>query len=211
MKKVDFNKLKSHFYYCWYIYIIAAVSILFLTNYIIDLKVSLKSNEKITIFIGSYAVDSDNLCTDIKNNLDNKQIEINILDYNIDDKYYSMTFNSVASVATDLIIAPLNYITESFIRKNFACIDDFYDNSFFGDNFNYLSFEKQKYGIEIYNSNTNTCYLNKYISYVKEQKEDSYYLFINKETCNMMSLLNKDYKLTSNYAYDTLKYLLRGN
>ena len=166
---------------------------------IISYIIKPKSNEKVTIFVGSSKVNNDLLEDKIYSLNDDNLKEVNILDYSPDDYYFGVSLTSAGVVNTDLIIVPLDKTNESFAAQYCKRIDEMefkinYD-------FEFVSYSSINYGIKVYSKDLNISLFEKYITYNEEEKDYlEYGLFFNKDSVNLKGLFKQTNSKYSNNA-----------
>ena len=193
------ERTKTHFIYKWYLYVFLLIVFIVLDILIISYIIKPKSNEKVTIFVGSSKVNNDLLEDKIYSLNDNNLKEVNILDYSPDDYYFGVSLTSAGVVNTDLIIVPLDKINESFAAQYCKRIDEMefkinYD-------FEFISYSSINYGIKVYSKDLNISFFEKYITYNEEEKDYlEYGLFFNKDSVNLKDLFKETNSKYSNNA-----------
>ena len=193
------ERSKTHFIYKWYLYVFLLIVFIVLDILIISYIIKPKSNEKVTIFVGSSKVNNDLLEDKIYSLNDNNLKEVNILDYSPDDYYFGVSLTSAGVVNTDLIIVPLDKINESFAAQYCKRIDEMefkinYD-------FEFISYSSINYGIKVYSKDLNISLFEKYITYNEEEKDYlEYGLFFNKDSVNLKDLFKETNSKYSNNA-----------
>ena len=193
------ERSKTHFIYKWYLYVFLLIVFIVLDILIISYIIKPKSNEKVTIFVGSSKVNNDLLEDKIYSLNDNNLKEVNILDYSPDDYYFGVSLTSAGVVNTDLIIVPLDKINESFVAQYCKRIDEMeikinYD-------FEFISYSSINYGIKVYSKDLNISLFEKYITYNEEENEYlEYGLFFNKDSVNLKDLFKETNSKYSNNA-----------
>ena len=193
------ERTKTHFIYKWYLYVFLLIVFIVLDILIISYIIKPKSNEKVTIFVGSSKVNNDLLEDKIYSLNDNNLKEVNILDYSPDDYYFGVSLTSAGVVNTDLIIVPLDKINESFAAQYCKRIDEMefkinYD-------FEFVSYSSINYGIKVYSKDLNISLFEKYITYNAEEKDYlEYGLFFNKDSVNLKDLFKETNSKYSNNA-----------
>ena len=193
------ERTKTHFIYKWYLYVFLLIVFIVLDILIISYIIRPKSNEKVTIFVGSSKVNNDLLEDKIYSLNDNNLKEVNILDYSPDDYYFGVSLTSAGVVNTDLIIVPLDKINESFAAQYCKRIDEMefkinYD-------FEFVSYSSINYGIKVYSKDLNISLFEKYITYNEEENEYlEYGLFFNKDSVNLKDLFKETNSKYSNNA-----------
>ena len=193
------ERTKTHFIYKWYLYVFLLIVFIVLDILIISYIIKPKSNEKVTIFVGSSKVNNDLLEDKIYSLNDNNLKEVNILDYSPDDYYFGVSLTSAGVVNTDLIIVPLDKINESFAAQYCKRIDEMefkinYD-------FELISYSSINYGIKVYSKDLNISFFEKYITYNEEEKDYlEYGLFFNKDSVNLKDLFKQTNSKYSNNA-----------
>ena len=193
------ERTKTHFIYKWYLYVFLLIVFIVLDILIISYTIKPKSNEKVTIFVGSSKVNNDLLEDKIYSLNDNNLKEVNILDYSPDDYYFGVSLTSAGVVNTDLIIVPLDKINESFVAQYCKRIDEMefkinYD-------FEFISYSSINYGIKVYSKDLNISFFEKYITYNEEEKDYlEYGLFFNKDSVNLKDLFKQTNSKYSNNA-----------
>ena len=193
------ERTKTHFIYKWYLYVFLLIVFIVLDILIISYIIKPKSNEKVTIFVGSSKVNNDLLEDKIYSLNDNNLKEVNILDYSPDDYYFGVSLTSAGVVNTDLIIVPLDKINESFAAQYCKRIDEMefkinYD-------FEFVSYSSINYGIKVYSKDLNISLFEKYITYNEEENEYlEYGLFFNKDSVNLKDLFKQTNSKYSNNA-----------
>ena len=193
------ERTKTHFIYKWYLYVFLLIVFIVLDILIISYIIKPKSNEKVTIFVGSSKVNNDLLEDKIYSLNDNNLKEVNILDYSPDDYYFGVSLTSAGVVNTDLIIVPLDKINESFAAQYCKRIDEMefkinYD-------FEFISYSSINYGIKVYSKDLNISFFEKYITYNEEENEYlEYGLFFNKDSVNLKDLFKETNSKYSNNA-----------
>lgn len=193
------ERTKTHFIYKWYLYVFLLIVFIVLDILIISYIIKPKSNEKVTIFVGSSKVNNDLLEDKIYSLNDNNLKEVNILDYSPDDYYFGVSLTSAGVVNTDLIIVPLDKINESFAAQYCKRIDEMefkinYD-------FEFISYSSINYGIKVYSKDLNISFFEKYITYNEEEKDYlEYGLFFNKDSVNLKDLFKQTNSKYSNNA-----------
>ena len=184
------ERTKTHFIYKWYLYVFLLIVFIVLDILIISYIIKPKSNEKVTIFVGSSKVNNDLLEDKIYSLNDNNLKEVNILDYSPDDYYFGVSLTSAGVVNTDLIIVPLDKINESFAAQYCKRIDEMefkinYD-------FEFISYSSINYGIKVYSKDLNISFFENYITYNEEEKDYlEYGLFFNKDSVNLKDLFKQ--------------------
>ncbi len=193
------ERSKTHFIYKWYLYVFLLIVFIVLDILIISYIIKPKSNEKVTIFVGSSKVNNDLLEDKIYSLNDNNLKEVNILDYSPDDYYFGVSLTSAGVVNTDLIIVPLDKINESFAAQYCKRIDEMefkinYD-------FEFISYSSINYGIKVYSKDLNISFFEKYITYNEEENDYlEYGLFFNKDSVNLKDLFKETNSKYSNNA-----------
>ena len=193
------ERSKTHFIYKWYLYVFLLIVFIVLDILIISYTIKPKSNEKVTIFVGSSKVNNDLLEDKIYSLNDNNLKEVNILDYSPDDYYFGVSLTSAGVVNTDLIIVPLDKINESFAAQYCKRIDEMefkinYD-------FEFISYSSINYGIKVYSKDLNISFFEKYITYNEEENDYlEYGLFFNKDSVNLKDLFKQTNSKYSNNA-----------
>ena len=193
------ERTKTHFIYKWYLYVFLLIVFIVLDILIISYIIRPKSNEKVTIFVGSSKVNNDLLEDKIYSLNDNNLKEVNILDYSPDDYYFGVSLTSAGVVNTDLIIVPLDKINESFAAQYCKRIDEMefkinYD-------FEFISYSSINYGIKVYSKDLNISFFEKYITYNEEENDYlEYGLFFNKDSVNLKDLFKETNSKYSNNA-----------
>ena len=193
------ERTKTHFIYKWYLYVFLLIVFIVLDILIISYIIKPKSNEKVTIFVGSSKVNNDLLEDKIYSLNDNNLKEVNILDYSPDDYYFGVSLTSAGVVNTDLIIVPLDKINESFAAQYCKRIDEMefkinYD-------FEFISYSSINYGIKVYSKDLNISFFEKYITYNEEENDYlEYGLFFNKDSVNLKDLFKETNSKYSNNA-----------
>lgn len=193
------ERSKTHFIYKWYLYVFLLIVFIVLDILIISYIIKPKSNEKVTIFVGSSKVNNDLLEDKIYSLNDNNLKEVNILDYSPDDYYFGVSLTSAGVVNTDLIIVPLDKINESFAAQYCKRIDEMefeinYD-------FEFVSYSSINYGIKVYSKDLNISLFEKYITYNEEENDYlEYGLFFNKDSVNLKDLFKETNSKYSNNA-----------
>lgn len=204
MAKLTQN-LKNHLFYNSHYYLIIALIVCLLIPYLINLKVAYKPNEELTIYIASYGTDEAMIKEMLLDNLDDSILNINVLSYDVADNYFETTLTSVAVTETDIVIIPEKYATETVIVPYFAKLNNLdlvaEERAYsFGDNW---------YGVEIYNKNKGEFKLSKMITFNSNESDfEKYYMFVNKDTVNLNSIIKTNQKYSSNYLYDAMSLIL---
>ena len=193
------ERTKTHFIYKWYLYVFLLIVFIVLDILIISYIIKPKSNEKVTIFVGSSKVNNDLLEDKIYSLNDNNLKEVNILDYSPDDYYFGVSLTSAGVVNTDLIIVPLDKINESFAAQYCKRIDEMeFDIKY---DFEFISYSSINYGIKVYSKDLNISLFEKYITYNEEENEYlEYGLFFNKDSVNLKDLFKETNSKYSNNA-----------
>lgn len=193
------ERSKTHFIYKWYLYVFLLIVFIVIDILIISYIIKPKSNEKVTIFVGSSKVNNDLLEDKIYSLNDNNLKEVNILDYSPDDYYFGVSLTSAGVVNTDLIIVPLDKINESFAAQYCKRIDEMeFDNNY---DFEFISYSSINYGIKVYSKDLNISLFEKYITYNEEENEYlEYGLFFNKDSVNLKDLFKETNSKYSNNA-----------
>ena len=193
------ERSKTHFIYKWYLYVFLLIVFIVLDILIISYIIKPKSNEKVTIFVGSSKVNNDLLEDKIYSLNDNNLKEVNILDYSPDDYYFGVSLTSAGVVNTDLIIVPLDKINESFAAQYCKRIDEMEIKINY--NFEFISYSSINYGIKVYSKDLNISLFEKYITYNEEEKDYlEYGLFFNKDSVNLKDLFKQTNSKYSNNA-----------
>ncbi|MDD6469387.1 MAG: hypothetical protein PUF99_05815 [Bacilli bacterium] len=193
------ERSKTHFIYKWYLYVFLLIVFIVLDILIISYIIKPKSNEKVTIFVGSSKVNTELLEDKIYSLNDNNLKEVNILDYSPDDYYFGVSLTSAGVVNTDLIIVPLDKINESFAAQYCKRIDEMeFDINY---DFEFISYSSINYGIKVYSKDLNISLFDKYITYNEEENEYlEYGLFFNKDSVNLKDLFKETNNKYSNNA-----------
>ena len=90
------DNLRNHLRYYAHFYVIITLLVCLLIPYLINIKVSPKKNEEITIYIASYYTDDEAIKKLILDNINDDIINVKVLSYDITDAYFGTTLNSVA-------------------------------------------------------------------------------------------------------------------
>ena len=193
------ERSKTHFIYKWYLYVFLLIVFIVLDILIISYIIKPKSNEKVTIFVGSSKVNTDLLEDKIYSLNDNNLKEVNILDYSPDDYYFGVSLTSAGVVNTDLIIVPLDKINESFAAQYCKRMDEMeFDVNY---DFEFVSYSSINYGIKVYSKDLNISLFEKYITYNEEENDYlEYGLFFNKDSVNLKDLFKETNSKYSNNA-----------
>ncbi len=176
---------KAHFQRNIWLYI---VSVLVLTTgfeFAIKSKSALKKYQKFNVFIATSKIDLDNLKDKINSYIDNdtiKNVVINQCNPTL-TTYYTM-YSTFGLEDADLLILNSNYIVKNDLNSHFL---SFVETSSFFNEKNYI-YDNVHYGLEVYNNNNGI--LTDYISY---EKDNSYYLFINKKSKHLLGFSDDGY------------------
>lgn len=176
---------KAHFQRNIWLYI---VSVLVLTTgfeFAIKSKSALKKYQKFNVFIATSKIDLDNLKDKINSYIDNdtiKNVVINQCNPTL-TTYYTM-YSTFGLDDADLLILNSNYIVKNDLNSHFL---SFVETSSFFNEKNYI-YDNVHYGLEVYNNNNGI--LTDYISY---EKDNSYYLFINKKSKHLLGFSDDGY------------------
>ena len=176
---------KAHFQRNIWLYI---VSVLVLTTgfeFAIKSKSALKKYQKFNVFIATSKIDLDNLKDKINSYIDNdtiKNVVINQCNPTL-TTYYTM-YSTFGLDDADLLILNSNYIVKNDLNSHFL---SFVETSSFFNEKNYI-YDNVHYGLEVYNNNNGI--LTDYISY---EKDNSYYLFINKKSKHPLGFSDDGY------------------
>jgi len=205
--------IKNHFFYNWYVYIIAIVGFSLITVWIANLKTRNQPYEMVTIFSGVPSIDTKKTTQVITENDPDKSLrEVRILDYDPNDSSFGTILTSAGTYNTDIVIIPINKANESFCAQYMLDLTGY--QSFIEQNigtYNYVTIGEynRKYAIEVYNEDTGVNLLSKFIKYKADgYTYKQYGLFINQRSQSFYPMVKVDIN-SSSHGLTALKNLLQ--
>lgn len=204
--------VKQHFFYYWYIYAIFIGIIAVVVTWSTKAIIAVKTHEKVQYFVGASKIERGLLIDDVLKE-DSSCMDCGILSCSLNDPNFYAYLTSAGVVETDFIIIPDAFVSVGFvtsycrelnsIETKLNQIYPFKYEKMMIDNF------EATIGIVIYDKDEDYSIFNKYFTYnIETTNYKKYYLFINKDTCNMNSLIYYP-GASSDHATNALKTMVK--
>lgn len=187
-------------------YVMCIFIAIMLWGWIFDLLTQIKTEEKVSVFIGSYTTGfekTNELNQDRPEYL--KVVEVNAC--SITDGTFKTLLNLFGYEVCDILILPESCLSKEGCAGYFAEISATYQGVF--ENLGYYTTDDGKaYGIKIYDKQTDEKAISS-INYVAEGKEkENFYLLFNKKSVHLSDLSDEGKKSDMDGAIEIAKRLL---
>lgn len=201
------SDFKNHCRRGWLAYLVFAVLCPLLVDWGASARTALKSNERVTLFIGAKSVDEEALRSAIFEGDEKSLQEVKVLTYDPNDSSFLSYLTSAGVVGTDFVILPEGSYNSTIIKTYFLPLDITIWNSALGTSLSPLSLDGVDEGFFLYDEEQGISYGDAFLSYQDEQAT-SYGLFINRKSVNFQSVFSVS-SLESDHALKALRTLLR--
>lgn len=217
--KITKDRIKRHLSYSYLTYIVVFLLLIMLWWLLYAMIGNVKDNEKISIFVGAYDVNSMEAVNGIRekvNYLDIKQIRFNVFPPNEDN--YSLYYGTGGVFASDIFIISDSKLKEksvdSFLPLTYNVLDEIMPSNISYTPIFY-SYDGINYGIKIYDATDNEY--NEHFSFSEfilfreneNSEAEDYYLLININSPNIGSYsVNKKARDNQIAALIAVHYLL---
>lgn len=186
MKK---DRLKTHIYSFWPLYIIFSVVSILLWSTIVTFWTKDKKEEVVKVWVMSYGLDVSKMNEKLEENMPSYLKHVRTTFQDRKNVFIDMIYEGLGE-GYDIAILPMEFIEKTNIEKTYCSLDERYFASDFYD-MNYYEKEGVKYGIEIFDKGDEDDSL---ITYTKEGEErDNYYVFLNKNSLHFSEVNNSNY------------------
>lgn len=186
-------------------YIIFIIAVTFVWNMVFDSLTGIKSEEKVSVFIGSQSSGFEK--TDTLNDESRpeylKIVEVNA--YSVEDYMFSTILNVSGYEKGDILILPESLARDEVCTKYFAEISEAYQAQF--NNLGFCHVEDKVYGIKIHDKENHESLIDG-IDYGEGEKEENYYLFFNKKSLHLSDLSDESKKSEMDGAIIVARRLL---
>jgi len=191
----------------WFVYLVFAILCPLLVDWGASARTALKSNEKVTLFIGAKSVDEEALRSAIFEGDEKSLQEVKVLTYDPNDSSFLSYLTSAGVVGTDFVILPEGSYNSTIIKTYFLPLDIASWNDALGTTLSPLSLDGVDEGFLLYDEEQGISFGDAYFSY-QDEKVTSYGLFINRKSVNFQSVFSIS-SLESDHALKALRTLLR--
>lgn len=167
-----------------WIYIACVLVVVFVYSWVFNYLTTLKTEEKITVFIGSNVSSFDKeeeLNQDKPDYL--KAVEVRA--YMISDSVYDTCLSIFGYETGDILILPESNLKKETCADYYAVISSKYQLKF--NNLGWYEVDGNVYGIKIHDKTTHQSIIN-CLDYGKEENEQNYYLLFNKNSVHLSDL-----------------------
>lgn len=187
-------------------YIVCIFAAIMLWSWIFNLLTQIKTEEKVSVFIGSYTTGFEKT-NELNENRPEylKTVEVNA--YSINDGMFGTYLSIFGYEVGDILILPESYFSKESCAGYFAEISDAYQAVF--ENLGYYTADDGKaYGIKIHDKETHESAISS-LNYLYEGKEEeNFYLLFNKKSVHLSDLSDESKKSEMNGAIEIAKRLL---
>ena len=166
-------------------YIICILAVAFIWSLVFDSLTSIKTEEKVSVFIGSYSAGFDGVD---RLNDENRTEYLKIVKVNAYQigSYMFPTFLNVLGYETgDILILPESLVVEERCAGSFAEISEVYQTQF--ENLGFYQLQNKVYGIKIHDKENHESLIDG-IDYGEGEKEEDFYMFFNKKSMHLSDL-----------------------
>lgn len=166
-------------------YIICILAVACIWSLVFDSLTSIKTKEKVSVFIGSYSAGFDEVD---KLNDGNRPEYLKIVKVNAYQvgSYMFPTFLNILGYETgDILILPESLVVEERCAGSFAEISEVYQAQF--ENLGFYQLQNKVYGIKIHDKENHESLIDG-IDYGEGEKEEDFYMFFNKKSMHLSDL-----------------------
>ena len=176
-----------------------------LWGWIFNLLTQIKTEEKVSVFIGSYTTGFEKTNELNKNRPEYlKVVEVNA--YSVNDGIFGTFLSIFGFEVGDILILPESYLSKEGCAGYYAEISATYQGVF--ENLGYYTTDDGKaYGIKIHDKETHQSAISS-IDYGQEDKEQNYYLLFNKKSVHLSDLSDDGKRSDMDGAIEIAKRLL---
>lgn len=199
MKQV-FNKIGKDIW----IYIACILVVVFVYSWVFNYLTTIKTEEKITLFIGSYTSSfekEDELNQSKADYL--KTVEVRA--YSLSDSVYDTCLTLFGYETGDILILPESNLKEESIADYYAVISSDYQSSF--NNLGWYELDGNVYGIKIHDRETHQSLIS-CLDYGEDEDEQNYYLLFNNNSMHLSDLSDSSAKSDMDGAIQIANKLL---
>lgn len=186
-------------------YVMCIFIAIMLWGWIFNLLTQIKTEEKVSVFIGSYTTGFEKT-NELNENRPEylKVVEVNA--YSVNDVMFNTFLSIFGFEVGDILILPENCLSKESCAGYYAEISATYQGVF--ENLGYYTTDDGKaYGIKIHDKETHQSAISS-IDYGQEDKEQNYYLLFNKKSVHLSDLSDEGKKSDMNGAIEIAKRLL---
>ena len=186
-------------------YVMCIFIAIMLWGWIFNLLTQIKTEEKVSVFIGSYTTGFEKT-NELNENRPEylKVVEVNA--YSVNDGMFNTFLSVFGYEVGDILILPESRLREDTCAGYFAEISATYQGVF--ENLGYYTTDDGKaYGIKIHDKETHQSAISS-IDYGQEDKEQNYYLLFNKKSVHLSDLSDEGKKSDMDGAIERAKRLL---
>lgn len=168
-------------------YMVCILVVFFIWDWAFGYLTRIKTEEKVSVFIGSYSVSYDK--ADYLNETRPEYLKVvQVNAYSLDVGMFPTYLNVFGYVESDILILPEFCISEEICTNYYAEIFEEYQNVFkdLGCNLGFYG-ESNVYGIKIHDKESGESLI-KGIDYGEGENEEDYYLLFNKRSLHLSDL-----------------------
>ena len=186
-------------------YVMCIFIAIMLWGWIFNLLTQIKTEEKVSVFIGSYTTGFEKT-NELNENRPEylKVVEVNA--YSVNDGMFNTFLSVFGYEVGDILILPESRLREDTCAGYFAEISATYQGVF--ENLGYYTTDDGKaYGIKIHDKETHQSAISS-IDYGQEDNEQNYYLLFNKKSVHLSDLSDDGKRSDMDGAIEIAKRLL---
>lgn len=188
MKK-NKGKLEQHLSRYWYLYLLFVLVSSIIWSMAVVFYTKDKKKEIVSIWVASYDANVSELTNKLEDNKPDYLKHVRLTFFNRDSQLLSLAYNSMA-VSYDMVVLPETFSGKVALARTYSILDaDYLEQSI--PSIEYYETNDNKYGIKIYDKNTED---NSLITYAKDGFEkENYYVFLNKKSLHMGEINKSQY------------------
>ncbi len=187
-----------------WIYIACILVVVFVYSWVFNYLTTVKTEEKITVFIGSYSSSFEK--EEEVNQLRADYLKtVEVRAYTLSDSVYDTCLSVFGYETGDILILPESNLNEETVSNYYSVISPNYQLSF--NSLGWYEVEGNIYGIKIHDKETHQSLIN-CLDYGKDEDEQNYYLLFNKNSVHLSDLSDVNSKSDMDGAIQVANLLL---
>lgn len=185
-------------------YLACILVVIFGWSWVFSYLTTVKFEEKVTVFIGSYTLDFEK--TEALNEGRAEYLKlVDVQTYSVGDSMFSTCLNAVGYGVGDILILPEKYLIQEGCSFYYAEISAAYQAQF--ENLGFHTEGDRVYGIKIHDKETHESAID-CIDYGEGELEENYYLVFNKDSYHISDLSKEENKSDMDGAIQVAQRLL---
>lgn len=172
----------------WYVFVLWLLATLLLASWLFPWLTHVSREEKLSVFVGSYTMDTGELRDKLENGKPESLLELDVYSAALDDGLYDAFYTTYGLSYADVMVVPRQAVEKIASSENGNLADFFAvipQETFSDKDWSYYSVGDANYGIRIYDSEMGQSFCS-LIDFTKDSKEkQDYYILFNKDSVHL--------------------------